>query len=187
MTSLQIQSEKKGPGSSARPSTLGNDRATDARLGHLRVDAMDKPLGTTPREVRGDVPRTGRGQERTYSRGENGRSSLRFGHRTLPRLTTQIVTEAIKERVAQIAAKEIQNATHTSIRAAENVKAGLNAMSLTNFLNACRAIPELRALALEMMGCEAETDPVFVKGLSMLIDAHTRRFYDPSSEEGSAE
>lgn len=128
---------------------------------------MSMSCGTNPQTVL----RSDHSSDRVYER----RSSLRFERRSFPRLTTQIVTDAIQDRVSNISAKEIQDATQSSIRAAENVKAGLNAMSLTNFLNACRAIPELRALALEMMGCEAETDPEFVKGLSMLIQAHSRK------------
>lgn len=90
-------------------------------------------------------------------------------------MTTQEVTEAISDRLRNVPAKQIQDAQGGSIRAAENVKAGLNAMSLTNFINTCRAIPELRALAVEMLGCEAETDPEFVKGLSLLMNSFARK------------
>lgn len=92
-------------------------------------------------------------------------SGPRYGRGRVPaRLTSGDVISAIAARLRPIPPKAIAGATGSSVRAAENVKAGLNAMSLTNFLNACRAIPELRALAMQLMGCEAETDPEFLKG-----------------------
>lgn len=105
------------------------------------------------------------------------------------RLTSDVVTAAIAARLRPLAPKSVAAAAGVSVRTAENVRAGLNAMSLTNFLNACRAIPELRALAMELMGCQAETDPEFVKGLSMLMNAYARRSAasdEPSTNEGDA-
>jgi hypothetical protein len=134
----------------------------NARPEHSRVMAMEKPLGPTPRGVRSGVTRSFR----------------RFDRRSLRDarlLTTREVTDAVATRLGAVPTKAIQTATGGSVRAAENVKAGLNAMSLTNFLNACRAIPELRALAMELMGCEGETDPEFVKGLSLLMNSFARR------------
>jgi hypothetical protein len=134
----------------------------NARPEHQRVMAMEKPLGPTPRGVRSEGLRSFR---RSNHRG------LRDGRL----LSTREVTDAVSARLVTLPTKAIQAATGGSVRAAENVKAGLNAMSLTNFLNACRAIPELRALAMELMGCEAETDPEFVKGLSLLMNSFARR------------
>lgn len=102
------------------------------------------------------------------------RSKGRF-LRTNDRLDVREITAAVKDTLQAVPAKEIADATGGSIRAAQNVREGLNAMSLAGFLNACRSIPELRALAMEMMGCEAETDPEFVKGISLLMNSYTRK------------
>lgn len=97
--------------------------------------------------------------------------------RRLPsdRLSTRDVTMAVSQTLFNTPAKEIADATGGSVRAAQNVREGLNSMSLTSFLNACRSIPELRALAMEMMGCEAETDPEFVAGITHLMNAYVRK------------
>ena len=91
------------------------------------------------------------------------------------RVSVEEVTKTVSGTLANFETKDIVEATGGSIRAAENVKQGLNAMSLTSFINACRAIPELRAVAMQMMGCEAETDPEFMRGLHHLINAYVRR------------
>lgn len=91
------------------------------------------------------------------------------------RLDPREVTEAVTETLACVTTRQLADATGGSIRAAQNVREGLNAMSLTAFLNACRRIPELRALAMELMGCEAETDPEFVKGITLLMNSYVRK------------
>lgn len=72
-------------------------------------------------------------------------------------------------------AKEIADATGSSVRAAENAKQGMNAMRLAHFLNACREIPELRAMAMEMMGCDTEVNPDRERAIAMLINSYSRR------------
>ncbi|HVZ18050.1 MAG TPA: hypothetical protein VG897_13090 [Terriglobales bacterium] len=91
------------------------------------------------------------------------------------RLDVREITQAVSATLNNVSAKELADATGGSIRAAQNVREGLNAMSLAGFLNACRCIPELRALAMEMMGCEAETDPDFVKGITLLMNSYARK------------
>jgi hypothetical protein len=104
---------------------------------------------------------------------QRGNSNLRR-HLT-EKLTNREITLAVTSTLSNTPAKIIADATGGSIRAAQNIREGLNTMSLTGFINACRDIPELRALAMEMMGCEAETDPEFVKGITLLINAYVRR------------
>jgi hypothetical protein len=58
-------------------------------------------------------------------------------------------------------AKQMQRETGISERACRNQIAGLNSMNLTDFFNACRAIPELRAWGAQMMGMLLEGDPNF--------------------------
>lgn len=100
-------------------------------------------------------------------------------------MTVEEVTKSVSSTLRPFEAKDLAHATGGSIRAAHNVREGLNAMSLTGFLNACRAIPELRALAMELMGCDGETDPEFVRGLTLLLNAHARR--SPPTSDASHE
>ena len=94
---------------------------------------------------------------------------------TNDRLDVREITQAVATTLSNVTAKELADATGGSVRGAQNVREGLNAMGLAGFLNACRAFPELRALAMDMMGCEAETDPEFVKGISLLMNSYVRR------------
>jgi hypothetical protein len=134
---------------------------------------------TNPHNILEDGHSINHGADRRSLRGQIRRSfQLPMFRRVevgLPKLTVKEVTETVTDTLQSIEAKDIQEATGGSIRAAENVRQGLNSMSLTNFINACRAIPELRAVAMQMMGCEAETDPEFIRGLHHLINAHVRR------------
>lgn len=93
----------------------------------------------------------------------------------IEKLTVKEVTETVTETLQTIETKDIQEATGGSIRAAENVRQGLNAMSLTNFINACRAIPELRAVAMQMIGAEGNTDPEFHRALHHLVNSFVRQ------------
>jgi hypothetical protein len=71
-------------------------------------------------------------------------------------------------------AKEIAEASGSSVRAAENAKQGMNAMSLAHFLNACKAIPELRAMAMEMMGVEP-INPDRERAMAMLVNSYVQK------------
>lgn len=91
------------------------------------------------------------------------------------RFSTRDVTHAVSDVLADFHAKEIAEATGSSVRAAENAKQGMNAMSLAHFLNACREIPELRAMAMQMMGCEIEANPERERALAMLVNSYVGR------------
>lgn len=99
----------------------------------------------------------------------------RNGRTFAVRYSTRCVTQALADTLAPFQAKQIAEASGSSVRAAENAKQGMNAMSLAHFLNACREIPELRALAMEMMGCETTVDPEFQRGISMLMNSFARQ------------
>lgn len=90
-------------------------------------------------------------------------------------LTTRSVTEKVSAVLMRFPTKVIARASGSSKRAAENARQGDNSMSLTYFLRACREIPELRALAMELMGCETTVDPEFVRGIAMLQNAFVRQ------------
>lgn len=139
---------------------------------------MSDPLVATSRTVHEDRGATIRVDARGHFHGDRQRSFRRNFHRTFQRdekLTVEEVTKTVSGALYSFPAKEIVEATGGSLRAAENVRQGMNAMSLTAFLNACRSIPELRAVAMQLMGCEAESDPEFVRGLQHLINSHIRR------------
>ena len=90
-------------------------------------------------------------------------------------LTTRTVTERVSAVLCQFPAKVIARASGSSVRAAENIRQGDNAMSLVYFLRACQQIPELRSLAMELMGCETTIDPEFQRGISMLMNSFARQ------------
>lgn len=140
---------------------------------------MSSHLGSNPQNLRGPSRPNDHGSDRRNFQGHSRRTfqlpMFRRVETGVEKLTVKEVTETVTETLQSIEAKDIQEATGGSIRAAENARQGLNTMSLTNFINACRAIPELRAVAMQMMGCEAETDPEFIRGLHHLINAHVRR------------
>lgn len=101
------------------------------------------------------------------------RNFQRRDSRTLPeRISTRSLTHALADALAPFHAKEIAEASGSSVRAAENAKQGMNAMSLAHFLNACREIPELRAMAMQMMGCEQTINPDRERALAMLVNSY---------------
>lgn len=113
---------------------------------------MRTSLETTPRKFRG-----------------------RDGRTLQQRFSTRDVTHAVSDALSDLPAKVIADASGSSVRTAENAKQGVNAMSLAHFLNACREIPELRAMAMQMMGCENVINPDRERALAMLVNSYTQR------------
>lgn len=135
--------------------------------------ALPDPFASSSFSRREDSERTMEHYLRTYPRKRRGDS-----RQNLPRteyISTREVTDRVAETLEPFSAKEVAAASGASVKAAQNSREGLNAMSLAHFLNACRAIPELRALAMELMGCETVVDPDFVRGISLLQNALARR------------
>lgn len=66
-------------------------------------------------------------------------------------------------------AKEMALDTGSTERACRNQIAGLNAMNLADFFNSCRAIPELRAWGMEMMGAMDRGDQ---EAMAQLMAGH---------------
>lgn len=66
---------------------------------------------------------------------------------------------------------ELSQQAGTSERAARNHLSGANCMNLTDFFNACRAIPELAAWGRKMMGLEGDLDPRFQEDLARFVRA----------------
>jgi hypothetical protein len=80
----------------------------------------------------------------------------------------------IQTATRNVSAKVLARAAGCSIRAAENTKQGINTPSLDHFLSAAREIPELRALALEVMGCEP-INPDRERAIAMLVNSYLQR------------
>lgn len=103
------------------------------------------------------------------------------GGNLLPRVSTQEVTEGQAEVLREVygplksAAKELALDAGTCERSARNHLAAQNAMNLTDFFNACRAIPELRSWGAKMMGMEADIDPQFQAELARFMQAAQQR------------
>lgn len=110
-----------------------------------------------------------------FSLGSANRNFRRARPRTIrEHYSTRDVTHAVSDVLSDFHAKEIADASGSSVRAAENAKQGMNAMSLAHFLNACREIPELRALAMQMMGCDTVINPDRERALAMLVNSYVR-------------
>lgn len=136
---------------------------------------MEASFASNPRTVRdGESPRNVHVESRARNVLRNSGRSLQARYPT-EKLTTREITQAVTETLHAVPTKVLADATGGSLRAAQNVREGLNGMSLTAFVNACRAIPELKALALEMLDCEAVTDPDFVKGITLLMNSYVRK------------
>jgi len=106
----------------------------------------------------------------TVSRKFRGRD----GRTLQQRYSTRDVTRAVSDVLSDFHAKEIAEASGSSVRAAENAKQGMNAMSLAHFLNACREIPELRAMAMQMMGVDP-INPDRERALAMLVNSYSQQ------------
>ena len=168
MSVLAFQHAQKSGGANAALPRIGTNKGEGK--------PVEKSCETNPQVVPSVDGSRRRGERGAMLRGPD-RSRIRHSDSRFLRdhLTVESVTKVVSSVLAQFEAKDIVQATGGSIRAAQNVREGLNAMSLTSFLNACRNIPELRAAALQMMGAEAETDPEFVRGLSLLVSNFVRR------------
>lgn len=84
----------------------------------------------------------------------------------LPRVSTNEVTRGQSDVLQEVynpfkkPAETLAEDAGTCARSARNHLSGANAMNLTDFFNACRNIPELRAWGAKMMGLET-TDPLW--------------------------
>lgn len=103
------------------------------------------------------------------------------GGNILPRLSTHEVQEGQAKVLTDVygplksAAKELAKDAGTCERSARNHLAGANAMNLTDFFNACRAIPDLGRWGVKMMGMEADLDPEFQMEFSAFVRAAQQR------------
>jgi hypothetical protein len=115
------------------------------------------------------------GDTMRYSYGANPRNFRRQDRRILrERISTREVTVALSSALANVSTKEIADASGSSLRAAENAKGGVNAMCLAHFFNACQQIPELKAMAMSMMGVEP-INPDRERAMALLVNSYVQQ------------
>lgn len=90
-------------------------------------------------------------------------------------LTANDVAGALKSIVLQFPIADVAKDTGSTTRAIENVRAGECGMQFFKIVNACRRNPRFRAQIMALLGCEGETDPDFVQGISLLFNSLARR------------
>lgn len=82
--------------------------------------------------------------------------------------------------------KEMAEIADVVPRAIENVRKGESAFSLLSLAKISRVDPRARALAMRLLGCEDETDPDWVQGISLLRNFMARSpAADASTDEGN--
>lgn len=86
------------------------------------------------------------------------------------KLTNREVAERISARIYELPAKRLAKAAGSSKQTAQNAKRGYNSMSLAHFFNACRDVPELHELALEMLGISQSEAEFYSKIRTMMME-----------------
>lgn len=178
-TSNNLNSLEKGRPQHAG-AKFGQDRAETARTPSAWVMEMGIQLGKSHTSLvrRGDgtLPRTT--AQKSSSQTANNTSEL-------PPLTT---SELIKETqciILQFPLAQVAEEQGNCPRAIEAQRNGESSVSFLKAINWCRRNPRVRAQIMRLMGCDAETDPDFVQGLSLLINAYVRN--DGNEDEASEE
>lgn len=93
----------------------------------------------------------------------------------LDAVSTWEVTDAIAETLRDVyrnerhAPKRLAEEAGSSVRAAENWLERRNAMSLSQFITLARRMPEMRALACQLIGIETAVNPEFEANLRTLM------------------
>lgn len=95
------------------------------------------------------------------SRKLHGQASMTFA--TAAEVTEQIGEALIRSEIGRgrHAVKLIAQAANTNARSAQNWVEKRHAPSVASFINLCRRIPELKAVALRMLECDDAIDPEF--------------------------
>jgi len=110
-------------------------------------------------------------QPRKHSEAKRMASSYDLTRKKLGR---RDVGPRLQAALQNVTAKELARATGESVSAAENAKAGRTGMNLAAFFNACREIPELKAMAMELMGVPP-ADAGVERKLTELVNAVLKR------------
>jgi hypothetical protein len=170
-SSLKSQSENGRPANEPSAKMMGNDRhgAIPPRPEH-RVHFMGKQSGKIPSSLPGSLRETlhGSGARKPASLFANKSSAL-------PPLSTSELIRETQCIVLQFPTHQVAEEQGASPRAIENQRNGESAISLRNAINWARRNPRVRARFMYLMGCESETDPDFVQGISLLFNEFVRQ------------
>lgn len=90
---------------------------------------------------------------RTYGVNQMPNSTSRTGQTFREqKLTNRALAERTSAVIYELSAKKFAKAADCSVHTAKNAKRGFHSLSAAHFFNAARNIPELHALALELLG-----------------------------------
>lgn len=142
------------------------------------TDARRDPLGKNPGILLGAQHPSLPGFDARKSASQNTKNSS-----ALPGLTKQEVMRECQVIALSMPMKVAAEKADVTPRAIENVRNGESAFSLHSFLNLCRQDPRTRALAMRLMGCQGETDPEFVEGITLLYNQLQRRQQSAALED----
>jgi hypothetical protein len=140
-----------------------------ANRGENRVISMESQLGNKRGIVLRGRNGTIQGTSSGSFRGVNPHNSS-----ALPPLTTSELTRETQCIVLSFPTSQVADEQGASMRAIENQRNGESSISLRNAINWCRRNPRVRARFMQLMGCECETDPDFVQGISLLFNEFVR-------------
>lgn len=80
----------------------------------------------------------------------------------------------VAEALRRNPAKQIARQINASPRTVEGWRGRKVAPSLAHFLNACQAVPELKAAMRQLLAMEGDADPEFQRALADLVRAAQR-------------
>lgn len=91
------------------------------------------------------------------------------------RISTAQLVDFVKEQALRRPIKEVARLTGLSTKAVENIRSGEAAASGTTISTWCKNCPEFRTEYFRWVGGYMETDPEFVKGITMALNSLARR------------
>jgi hypothetical protein len=131
---------------------------------------VSNPLGKTHQSLLRDTRGTFGGHD-----GRKSTSQITKNTSALRPLTRQELMRECQIIVLPIPIKEAAEQADTTPRAIENVRNGESGLSFLSVCNMARANPRVRGQVMKLLGCEGETDPDFVQGLSLLMNSLVRK------------
>lgn len=96
-------------------------------------------------------------------------------HPNNTRVSTAELVDFVKEQALRRPIKEVAKLTGLSTKAVENIRSGEAAASGTTISTWCKNCPEFRTEYFRWVGGYMETDPEFVKGITMALQSLARR------------
>lgn len=98
---------------------------------------------------------------------------MKFATVTAAEVTEQVGEALVRSEIgrARHAVKLIAEVANTNARSAQNWVEKRNAPNLASFINLCRRIPELKAVALRLLEADDALDPMFAKKFNDVAQA----------------